>query len=296
MIGDWANLDEAGEAVDHKRTEKKHDLRGSRPPPDRCGSERQEVCSVSQWFDEMEERESVSRVAEAVITALAFVFIGLLVAELLLDLGPAWSRRLNLIGLWIWAIFAVDFLVRLAFAEEKGRYIANNPIALLSLFLPALRVLRAAQAARAVRGVRVFRLLAGTNRGRRALQRFASFGGAGYLAALTVVVLLLSTAGIYSLEAEASDATITSAGDALWWSASTLTTLSSDRYPVTSEGRLLGLSVMVYGLAISGYVTALLAVFLLGRSGQRETVDIGTLQEEIAALRRELANRRPADI
>ncbi len=247
---------------------------------------------MSQWLDEL-ERETISRVAEALVTALAFVFIGLLLAELLLDIGPAWSRRLNLAGLVIWAIFAVDFVVRLAFAEEKVRFIARNPIAFVSLFLPALRVLRAAQAARAVRAVRVVRLTAGTNRGRNALQRFAAFGGAGYIAALTLIVLLLSTAGIYSLEASAPEATITSVSDALWWSATTTVTLGSERYPVTAEGRVLGLMVMVYGLAISGYVTALLAVVLLGRSDARASADISTLHDEIAALRRDLASQRP---
>lgn len=251
---------------------------------------------MSHWIDELDERESISRIAELVMTALAFVFIGLLLAELLLDPGPTWSRRLNLLGFWIWAIFGVDFVVRLALAEEKLRFVARNPIAFISLFLPALRVIRAAQAARAVRGVRLFRVLAGTNRGRRALQRFAGFGAAGYIAALTLIVLLLSTAGIYSLEAEAPDATITSAGDALWWSASTMVTLGSDRYPVTPEGRVLGLTLMVYGLAISGYVTALLAVVLLGRSRQPATADVNILQQEIAALRRDLASQRSNEI
>ncbi len=250
---------------------------------------------MSQWMEELEEREAISSIAEAVITALAFVFIGVLLAELLLDLGPAWARRLNLLGLAIWAIFAADFFIRLAFAEKKLRFIATNPIAVISLFLPAARALRAAQAARAARGVRVVRLVSSSNRGRRALQRFAAFGGAGYVAALTLIVLILSSAGIYSLESGAADATITSLGDATWWSATTMVTLSSERYPVTPEGRALAIFVMAYGLAISGYVTALLAVFLLGRARPGAAREAAALQAEIATLRRELAEQRARD-
>lgn len=246
---------------------------------------------MNRWIDELDEREAFSRVVEAVVTALAFVFVALLLAELLLDLGPAWTRRLNLAGLLIWAIFAADFVVRLALADNKLRFIARNPIGFIALFLPALRVFRAAQAARAVRGVRIFRLVSSGNRGRRALARIAGFGGVGYVAALSVIVLLLSSAGIYSLEANAPDATITSVGDAIWWSITTMITLGSEGYPVTFEGRVLGVLVMAYGLAISGYVTALLAVLLLGRSRLQADPDVAELRNEIAALRRDLAQR-----
>lgn len=246
---------------------------------------------MSGWLDP-DERDSISRVAEAVVTGLAFVFVLLLLAELLLDLSPAWSRRLNLAGLAIWAIFAVDFLVRLAFADRKLRFIATNPIAFISLFIPAVRLLRAARAARAVRGVRVVRLVAGSNRGRKALQRFAAFGGAGYVGLLTLIVLTLSAAGMYSLESGAPGSTITSVGDAFWWATTTLITLGGERYPVTAEGRVLGIVVMIYGLAISGYITALLAVFLLGRSRIGAEDEIAKLRAEFTRLRQELTDSR----
>ena len=51
--------------------------------------------------------------------------------------------------------------------------------------------------------------------------------------------------------------------------------------------------VMVYGLAISGYVTAVLAVFLLGlREDRPEREDVMALRAEIAALRDELRESR----
>ncbi len=120
-------------------------------------------------------------------------------------------------------------------------------------------------ATRTARSVSVARLVTGTNRGARALRRVVGFAGAGYVVVLTVIIWLLGAAGIAYLERGQGGATITSFPAALWWSATTLIQQGSDRHPVTAEGRVLAVLLMIFALAVSGYITAVLATYLLGR-------------------------------
>jgi voltage-gated potassium channel len=58
----------------------------------------------------------------------------------------------------------------------------------------------------------------------------------------------------------------------------TLTTMGSDYFPKTSEGRLLCFFLALYGFAVFGYVTATIASFFVAR-------DADTSQGEIAGAR-----------
>ena len=44
--------------------------------------------------------------------------------------------------------------------------------------------------------------------------------------------------------------------DAVWWTAMIMTTIGSDYWPKTTEGRLLALLLSVYAFSIFGYITA----------------------------------------
>ncbi|WP_432949041.1 potassium channel family protein [Kribbella sp. CA-253562] len=49
-------------------------------------------------------------------------------------------------------------------------------------------------------------------------------------------------------------------GDALWWATTTVTTVGyGDHFPTTSEGRIVGVGLMLAGIALVGTVTAALA-------------------------------------
>lgn len=240
---------------------------------------------LSRWLD-ADQREALGDASEVLFTALSFAFLALLVLELAATLPDSWARRVELVQWAIWFAFAFEFVTSLGMASDRRRFLRKNWLGALSVALPALRVFRAARAIRAVRSLRVVRLVTGTNRGMQALRSVAGFGGLGYVLGLTGIVLVLGAAGLYSLESAEADSPIASWGSALWWSATTLATLGSAEYPVTTEGRILGLLVMIYGLAVSGYVTAVMAVGLLGLGERRGPED--ELIAEIRSLRQEI--------
>jgi voltage-gated potassium channel len=92
------------------------------------------------------------------------------------------------------------------------------------------------------------------------------------------------------VEGGAPHSNIRNFSSALWWAAATITTVGSEKYPVTDEGRVLAVLVMLYGLAFAGYIAATLVTLLIGRENGSD--DTAALRDEIAALRRELEARR----
>ena len=117
--------------------------------------------------------------------------------------------------------------------------------------------------------------------------------GFGYVFALTVLVAFAGAAGMYAFENETSDG-LNSYGEALWWTAMVLTTMGSQYWPQTVEGRLLCVFLALYALSVFGYVTATLATFFVGRDAENDEAELAgakqlaALREEVIALRAEI--------
>jgi voltage-gated potassium channel len=81
---------------------------------------------------------------------------------------------------------------------------------------------------------------------------------------VAVIAVGLGSIAILHAEQESPDANITTFGDALWWAATTVTTVRyGDRYPVTTSGRLVAVALMVVGISMVGAVTASVAAWMV---------------------------------
>jgi voltage-gated potassium channel len=236
---------------------------------------------------------------EVPLLVLGFVWLVLLVIELTSGLHP----MLQSLSTTIWVIFIVAFLVELALAPRRLAYLRSQWLTVLSLALPALRVLRIARtlrvlrAARAVRGARLLRVVTGLNRGMRALGRSMERRGFGYVIALTLIVIIAGAAGMLALERDASGG-LPDYASALWFTIMLLTTIGSEYWPRTPEGRLLCLLLSLYAIGVFGYITAALASFFVDRDREERSPELASedavqaLRMEIVALRQELGARR----
>lgn len=239
----------------------------------------------------------VGRWLDGPMLVLAVVWLVLLIVELTRGLAP-WAERL---GTAVWIIFILDFALRFALAPRKLRYLRRNWITALALALPALRVLRLARtlrilrAARTVRGVRLARVLTSFSRGMASLRRTMTRRRFGYVVVLTAVVISAGAAGMYAFESGAHPTGFSSYGDALWWTAMLVTTIGSEAWPRTPEGRILGFLLSVYSIGIIGYVTATLATFFVQQDDKparsRADAELRAVRKELAALRLELSRR-----
>ena len=226
---------------------------------------------------------------------LAFVWLALLVLELIWGA----SALFETVGLGIWGIFILNFLLEFTLAPRKVAYLKSNWLTALSLLVPALRVfrlirvLRVLRMARAARGLRLLRVVSSLNRSMGALGASLNRRGFAYVVALTVLVTLGGAAGMYAFENEAQDG-LNSYGEALWWTAMIMTTMGSQDWPQTIEGRVLCVALALYAFGVFGYVTATLATFFVGRDAENADAGLAgaqalaALQADVAALRDEI--------
>jgi voltage-gated potassium channel len=210
----------------------------------------------------------VVRMLETPMLVLSVIWTTLLILELTRGLSP-W---LELVNDLVWAAFVAEFALEFLVAPDKRVYLRKRWVTALSLALPALRLLRlarvgrAARLFRATRGLRLARVLAAINRGMRSLTIAFRRRGLGYLLMLTVVITATGAAGMYRFELDAPGGPgFPDYTSALWWTAMLLTTMGSDYWPQTAEGRILCLLLAIYALAVFGYLTAAVAAYFVGK-------------------------------
>ena len=237
---------------------------------------------------------------------LAFVWLGLLI----LDFTQGLSPFLHLLSYGIWGLFILDFVIELLIAPHKGAYLRHHWLIVLALLLPAFRVLAVFQALRlfplalTTHWVGLLRVLTSLNRSMGALRRTLDRHGVGYISALTLAVVFGGAAGMVHFEsptawaqagltpAVQAGAGLHSYGEAVWWTAMVMTTMGSEYWPKTAEGRLLTLLLALYAFAMFGYITATIAGHFVATETAAEPVsgaEVAALREELSQLRAELA-------
>lgn len=203
---------------------------------------------------------------------------------------PRWLSHLCWWTTWVsWAMFVVDFLVRVTLADNRRLYVLRHWLDIVVIALPLLRPLRL---------LRLIPLLSVIDR--RAVTRLH-----GRVAVYVVggALLLAFVGALAELNAErhARHATIVTFGDALWWAVTTMTTVGyGDTYPVTDIGRWVAAALMVGGVALLGTVTATFASWLVDRvssvrSGEAELLAaVARLEAKLDALAQEGGERTRA--
>ncbi|MEC4812988.1 MAG: ion channel [Scytonema sp. PMC 1069.18] len=233
---------------------------------------------------------------EVPMLVLSFAWLGLFIVEVTQGLSPL----LQIVSNSIWFLFILDFIIEFTIVPRKLRYIKTNWLTAIALILPALRLFRLAyivrllHTARAARGLQLLRVITRTNQGMRALGASFNRRGFGYVVLLSLIVTLIGAAGMYAFENLPEGNGLNSYGVALWWTAMIMTTMGSEYWPQTPEGRVLCFILALYSSAVFGYVTAVLATFFIGRDAEDEEAEIaGT--KSLEALRHEISQLR-ADI
>lgn len=219
-----------------------------------------------------------------VLSVFALVSLGLLST---VSFEPSTREILGYADNAVCALFFADFLYCLTTAEKPWKYFRTwGWIDLLSS-IPMLdisrwgRLTRVFRIFRVLRGFRATKILASLALERRAHNTI--------LAASLVALLLITFSSIAILQFESvPEANIKTAEDAVWWAMTTITTVGyGDRFPVTSEGRMVAMFLMCAGVGLFGVLSGFLASWFLSPGS-------GTADAEVVALRREVAELKAA--
>jgi voltage-gated potassium channel len=201
------------------------------------------------------------------------------------DLPHPLLVTLRVVTVVAWPVFLGDYLLRLTLADQRWRFVRQNWVDGLAVVLPLLRPLRVLSLVRVARVLD--RRLTSTLHGRVA----------AYVTLTASLVVFMASLAVLDAERGAPGASITGYGDAVWWALTTITTVGyGDEYPVTEEGRLVAVLLMVGGIALLGVVTAAVASWFVGRVAEaaqaQDDADDAALLAEVRALADEVRRLR----
>ncbi|WP_406859758.1 potassium channel family protein [Streptomyces sp. HUAS MG47] len=202
----------------------------------------------SQQLERWEER------TDALLAVASLVFLaGYAVRILGHDLPLVWRDVCLGFTYAAWALFAVDYLVRLWLSGLRPlRFLRTHLLDTVVLLLPLLRPLRMVTEYDKIQR-------------RRDQPRLTLYVRVMAYAGLSSILLGFAGAlTVYSYEYGAPGASIRTFGDSIWWACSTLSTVGyGDVSPVTPGGRVTAVGLMACGLALLGAVTGSFSSWLV---------------------------------
>ncbi|HTJ32897.1 MAG TPA: ion channel [Dactylosporangium sp.] len=227
------------------------------------------------------------------LTGLAVVFLVAYAVPILRPGIPrAWHDACEAANVAIWVLFVADYSVRFWLHVNRARFVRSHMFDLAVLLLPALRPLR------------VMRLFTAVLVLTRRTEEWARGRLALYVGATSVLLIFVAALAVLDAERNNPDANITSYTEALWWSCVTITTVGyGDHFPVTTDGRLVAIGLMIGGIGLIGFVTGSLATWIVDRISVKDDKtqdatksDIALVLAELASLRAEVDQLRAAPV
>ena len=202
----------------------------------------------------------VGKLWSLTLTFLAILFLLVFsIPAFVVDLSDSAQSSIELVQWICWFAFAFDLFFGLLTSKSKKEYLLKHPLELMSVLLPFLRPLR---------------LMRVISFGGLALQKIAmgkQFAITLKVALTAVFVSYIAAVQITISERDVEGSNIKTFADGLWWAVTTVTTVGyGDRFPTTTEGRILAVMLMIVGISLVGVITASVASWFV-RLSQEES-------------------------
>ena len=162
------------------------------------------------------------------------------------------------------SFFFADFLKQLF--QAKGARLAYMKYGWIDLLssIPSIPVLQIGRIFRILRLLKVMRQVSKLSDLTEGLFRNPTAGAFAVTSVLAVSTVFMSAFLVLEAEYNVPEAKIRTAGDALWWAVTTVTTVGyGDVYPITAAGRYVGVVTMLVGISVAGSLTAAMASLLI---------------------------------
>ena len=190
-----------------------------------------------------------------------YVLISLIVTTFFV-LSDEVTVLLNYVDNLICIIFLVDFAIRFKKANNKLVFMKWGWIDLISS-IPYIDFLRAGRVLRLIRLIRVFRAFKATKLIFEHINKNKKQSALTSVELISFLMVIFSSIAILRFEKDVNS-NIKTAEDAIWWSYVTITTVGyGDKFPITTEGRIIGAVLMTMGVGIFGTFTALVSSWFI---------------------------------
>jgi voltage-gated potassium channel len=182
------------------------------------------------------------------------------------------SRVLGFLDNVICLFFLAEFFIRFFKAENKLKFMKWGWIDLISS-IPNIDALRFGRTLRLIRILRILRAFRSTKNIVTHIFKTRAQGAFTTVILLAFLLIIFSSLSILQFETE-PNSNIKTAEDAIWWSYVTITTVGyGDKFPVTTEGRIIGVLLMTAGVALFGTFTGYISSWFLGEKKAAEKRD-----------------------
>jgi voltage-gated potassium channel len=199
------------------------------------------------------------------ILILSFYVLISLLVSVIFELSEELNILLGYIDNFICIVFLVDFWIRFKKADNKLEFMKWGWIDLIAS-IPFLDFARAGRVIRLIRLVRVFRALKSTKLIYEHITHNKKQSVLTSVALISILMIIFSSIAILQFEKDINS-NIKTAEDAIWWSYVTITTVGyGDKYPITTEGRIIGAILMTTGVGIFGTFTALVSSWFIQKN------------------------------
>lgn len=204
------------------------------------------------------------------VIVLSIYVLVALVVDTFLRLPPETTRLLNVIDDVICVFFLMEFCIRFYKAPHKLEFMRWGWLDLVAS-VPNISFLRAGRTLRLIRILRILRAFRSTKHLISYIFRSRVQGTFTAVSIIAVLMVIFSSIAILQVET-APESNIKSAEDALWWSYVTVTTVGyGDKYPISTEGRIIAAMLMTVGVGLFGTFTGFLASWFVQDKQSKST-------------------------
>jgi voltage-gated potassium channel len=190
-----------------------------------------------------------------------------LVVDTLFPISAEVSKLLKYFDYLLCTFFFCEFLYQFVRATSKKEYLKWGWIDLLSS-IPIIDTFRFARVIRIIRIIRIVRAFKSIKEFLNHIYFNKAKGALSSVMILAFLILIFSSIAILQVE-NTANGNIKTAEDAIWWAYTTVTTVGyGDKYPVTSEGRMIAIFMMTFGVGMFGTFTAYIASLFVKPSSE----------------------------
>ncbi len=232
-----------------------------------------------------EAYERFARATDGPMMVITILWLPVLIIPLVIQVHGTVASTFAVIDYTIWALFAVEYLAKLALAPSRKQFVRTH---ILDLIIVAVPFFRPARIGRLMNLGRLGRIAVLTADIVARAKKLMTHKGLHFVL-LAVMLIVFTSAGLVTIaERSANGANIHDFGQGLWRAIVTVTTVGyGDTYPVTPFGQGVAVALMLVGIGLLGVLTATVASYFV----DQKTDKLEERLERMESLLLELTGR-----
>jgi voltage-gated potassium channel len=204
-----------------------------------------------------------------IVLILSIYILVALLIDTLFNLPRETSKILEHVDSTICIFFLVEFCIRFYQAENKKKFMKWGWVDLIAS-IPTFNYFRFGRALRLIRLLRIIRAFRSTHHFINHIYKNRAEGAFTTVSIIAFLLVTFSSIAILQVETD-PNSNIKTAEDALWWSYVTITTVGyGDKFPVTTEGRIIGMILMTGGVGLFGTFSGFIASWFVAGKNEKD--------------------------